>query len=70
MEYLTDTSDQKAEAATSERIKRMHRAVQKIKASEKWGWNICRNIISPYRIKQGASVFENILAQEANYACG
>ena len=37
MEYLTDTSDQKAEAATSERIKRMHRVVQKIKASENMG---------------------------------
>ena len=37
MEYLTDTSDQKAEAATSERIKRMHREVQKIKASENMG---------------------------------
>lgn len=37
MEYLTDTSDQRAEAASSERIKMMHREVQKIKASEKMG---------------------------------
>lgn len=37
MEYLTDTSDQKAETATSERIKRVHREVQKIKASENMG---------------------------------
>ena len=37
MEYLTDTSDQKAKAVSSERIKIMHREVQKIKASEKMG---------------------------------
>ena len=37
MEYLTDTSDQKAAAASSERIKIMHREVQKIKASERMG---------------------------------
>ena len=37
MEYLTDTSDQKAESASSERIKMMHKEVQKIKASEKMG---------------------------------
>ena len=37
MEYLTDTSDQKAEAASSERIKIIHREVQKIKTSERMG---------------------------------
>lgn len=37
MEYLTDTSDQRAEMSSSERIKAMHRAVQKIRASEKMG---------------------------------
>ena len=37
MEYLTDTSDQRAEEISSERIKAMHRAVQKIRASEKMG---------------------------------
>lgn len=37
MEYLTDTSDQNAEAASSVRSKRMHKEIQKIKASEKMG---------------------------------
>ena len=37
MEYLTDTSDQRAEMSSSERIREMHRAVQKIRASEKMG---------------------------------
>ena len=37
MEYLTDTSDRRAEEISSERIKAMHRAVQKIRASEKMG---------------------------------
>ena len=37
MEYLTDTSDERAEASTSERIKIMHKEVQKIRASEKMG---------------------------------
>lgn len=37
MDYLTDTSDHVAEAVSSEKIKRMHREIQKIKASEKMG---------------------------------
>lgn len=37
MEYLTDTSDQRAEMSSSERIREMHRAIQKIRASEKMG---------------------------------
>ena len=37
MEYLTDTSDERAEASSSERIKTMHKEVQKIRTSEKMG---------------------------------
>ena len=37
MEYLTDTSDERAETSSSERIKTMHKEVQKIRASEKIG---------------------------------
>ena len=37
MEYLTDTSDQRAESSSSERIKIIHKEVQKIKTSEKMG---------------------------------
>lgn len=37
MEYLMDTSDRRVEAASSEKIKQMHREVLKIRASEKMG---------------------------------
>lgn len=37
MEYITTTTDELAQHTTSERIKRIHRRVQEIKASEKMG---------------------------------
>ena len=37
MEYLTDTSDERAAAAESMRIRELHRVVQKIRASEEMG---------------------------------
>lgn len=37
MEYLMDTTDERAEKTSSEKIKAMHREVQKIRASEEMG---------------------------------